>query len=408
MGFVEDMKRRKLVAQTNFEQELADHCNSGSRVAYAGFDPTADSLHIGHLIPVMTLARWQKAGHKAVALMGGGTALIGDPTGKTDMRKMLNEEMIHKNIAKFEEQVKPLLDFSDDSKGKVVNNADWLTPINYLDFLREFGVCFSVNRMLTAECFKSRLEKGLSFLEFNYMLLQAYDFYHLFKAEDCTVQLGGDDQWSNILAGSDLIRRKYNKQAYCLTVPLLTTSEGKKMGKTEKGAVWIDPNKTSPYEYFQYWRNVPDDMVGTCLRFFTFLETSDIEEMEKKSGAEINQVKVELAFEATAIIHGEEEAKKARESATQLFSGGAKAGTEPVFSVERSLVENGVEILELLTQVGVFPTKSEGRRLIQQGGVSLNDEKINDPKYLVQLDHFDKDGSAFVKKGKKHYYRLEI
>lgn len=408
MGFVEDMQKRQLVAQTNHEHELIEHCNSGKRTAYVGFDPTADSLHIGHLIPVMTLARWQRAGHRAVALMGGGTALIGDPTGKSDMRQMLTDEIIGHNVENFKKQVAPLLDLSDDSAGKIVNNADWLKPIQYLDFLREYGVCFSVNRMLTAECFKSRLEKGLSFLEFNYMLLQAYDFLHLFKTENCTVQLGGDDQWSNILAGSDLIRRKESKSAYCLTVPLLTTTDGKKMGKTEKGAVWIDPNKTKPYDYFQYWRNVPDDMVSTCLRFFTFLETAEIEDLEKKTGSEINEVKVKLAFEATKIIHGEEESKKARDTAQKLFTGVAAGGAEPTFKISGDGVEKGLSLLDVMIDVGVFQSKSEARRMIEQGGLSLNDKKVSDVGYLLSKADFSPEGIAYLKKGKKHYYRLEI
>jgi tyrosyl-tRNA synthetase len=409
MSFVEMMRERGLVAQITHEPEFLQHCKTGTRTAYIGFDPTADSLHVGHLTQVMTLSRWQKAGHRVIAVMGGGTAMVGDPTGKTEMRQILTQEQIDYNISRFKAQVQPLLDFSDPRRGVILNNADWLLPLNYLDFLRNVGRHFSVNRMLSAECFKSRMEKGLSFLEFNYMLLQSYDFAHLFKHEDCSVQLGGDDQWSNILAGVELIHRMHQKQAYCLTTPLLATSDGRKMGKTEKGAVWIDPQKTSPYEYFQFWRNIPDDTVSQCLRVFTYLSIDEVRRLEALTGSEINQAKILLAFEATKIMHGEAAAAEAQKSAEALFAGaGTAVGNEPEVLLDRSLFLAPAPIQEVLVTAGIFASKGEARRMIEQGGIAINDKVVNDFKHLVSIEDFDPDSGCLVRKGKKHYYRLRI
>lgn len=409
MGFIEEMRDRGLVAQITHEEEFSEHLNSGVRTGYVGFDPTADSLHVGHLLPIMTLSRWQQAGHRAIALMGGGTAMVGDPTGKTDMRRMMTSEIIDHNISCFKKQVSPLLDLSTPDKGLILNNGDWLRSLNYLEFVREIGSQFSVNRMLTAECFKARLEKGLSFLEFNYMLLQAYDYLHLFQEEQCTVQLGGDDQWSNILAGADLIRRFNSQQTYCLTTPLLTTPDGRKMGKTESGAVWLDPDKTSPYDYFQFWRNVDDSMVGPCLRYFTFLDMEAIRDLESRQGAALNQSKEELAFACTSIIHGEDEANRARAAAQQLFSGGsAGGGNEPVVEVKAEDLDNGLPLLDFLAAAKICATKSEAKRLVQQGGITISGNKVSDIKYLVTGKDFDGEAECLLRKGKKHYYRLRI
>ncbi len=410
MNFIEEMRGRGLVAQLTHEEELRAHVGT-KQTAYVGFDPTASSLHVGHLIPVMLLARWQRAGHKAIALMGGGTALIGDPTGKTSMRKMLTEDMIGRNIEQFQKQVQGLIRFDSPDDGIILNNADWLCPLNYLEFLREIGSQFSVNRMLTAECFKSRMETGLSFLEFNYMLLQGYDFLHLFRTQDCTVQLGGDDQWSNMLAGMDLVRRVIQKQAYCMTNPLLTTSEGKKMGKTEGGAVWIDPNLTPPYDYYQYWRNVTDDMVGPCLRYFTFLPMDEVLGLEKLEGADINQAKTRLAYEATSIVHGEEEATKAKKSADKLFSsqqGAGGSGSEPETTISAAEYGSEMGVIGLLMEVGAAPSKGEARRLVKQGGISINGKKVNDINAKIARSELNDQDGALIKKGKKHYYRLRI
>jgi tyrosyl-tRNA synthetase len=408
-NFVEAMRERGLIAQITHEDDFAKHCASGVRTAYIGFDPTAESLHVGHLSQVMTLSRWQKAGHRVIAVLGGGTAMVGDPTGKSEMRQMLTDQQIEFNMKRFAEQVQPLLDFSSPDRGIMVNNADWLRPLNYLNFLRDVGRHFSVNRMLTAECFRARMETGLSFLEFNYMLLQSYDFAHLYKAEKCTVQMGGDDQWSNILAGVELNHRMHNAQTYCMTIPLLQTRDGKKMGKTEKGAVWIDPKLTSPYEYYQFWRNIPDENVGQCLRSFTNLEMAEVRELESFEGSKINDAKIRLAYECTKILHGEQEAEAAKKSASNLFAGGSAAGgTEPEFHVERATMQAGVSICDVLAQLGVFASKTEARRLIEQGGLFVNDEKISDFKQLLREEHFLGDAGCLVRKGKKHYYRLRI
>ncbi len=409
MNFIDVLKSRDLLAQITHEEELVEHLNTGKRTAYIGFDPTADSLHIGHLLQIMTLNRWQKAGHRAIALMGGGTALVGDPSGKTDMRKMLDEKTIEHNIDCFKKQLSPFLDFSDSSKGLILNNADWISPLNYIDLLRDVGRHFSVNRMLTADCFKSRLEKGLSFLEFNYMVLQSYDFLHLNRTEDCTVQLGGNDQWSNILSGMDLVRRLAENRAFCATTKLLETSDGKKMGKTEGGAVWLDPSKTSPFEYFQFWRNVEDQKVGECLKFFTHISLSDIAELEKLEGAAINEAKIILAYEATKFVHGEEEANNAKKSAENLFnSSNAPQGSEPEFDLSKELLSKEPLVIDVLVDLGIFSSKGEVRRLIKQNGLSISNKKVTNPMMTFNEELFESESYLLVKKGKKHFFRINI
>jgi tyrosyl-tRNA synthetase len=408
-AFIEAMRKRELIAQVTHEEEFDAHCGSGTRTAYIGFDPTADSLHVGHLTQLMMLKRWQDAGHRVIATMGGGTALIGDPTGKTEMRSILSQEQIDHNIERFKAQVRPLVDFSDPLRGVILNNAEWLSKLNYLDFLTDIGRHFSVNRMLSAECFKARMEKGLSFLEFNYMLLQAYDFLHLCRNEDCTVQMGGDDQWSNILAGVELNHRVLHKQTYCMTIPLLTTSDGKKMGKTENGAIWIDPSKTSSHDYYQFWRNIPDDNVSQCLRVFTELPLESILKLDQLQGAELNEAKSTLAFECTKLIHGADAAQKARQTAVSLFSGGNIGETnEPIHEISQQDLGEGLEIIEVLFLSKIFSSKSEARRLIQQGGLQIEGKKINDPKYLITKELIAGGDGVLVRKGKKHYYRLRI
>ncbi|MEZ4742057.1 MAG: tyrosine--tRNA ligase [Bdellovibrionota bacterium] len=410
MDFINEMGRRGLIAQVNHEDELGLHLEEKPRVAYLGFDPTADSLHVGHFLGAMILRRWQKAGHKAVALVGGGTAIVGDPSGKSDLRKMLDDEAIEHNIACFRKQLHRFIDLNDSDKGELVNNADWLLPLNYLEFMREYGKNFSVNRMLTAECFKQRLEKGLTFLEFNYMILQSYDFLELNRRLGVTVQLGGDDQWSNMLSGVDLVRRVTTEKSFCLTFPLLTTSDGRKMGKTESGAVWLDPNKTAPFDFFQYWRNVEDNSVKKLLMYLTELDMDEIEDLSSREGKELNESKVRLAFEITKLVHGEEEADKAKITAAQLFSGGSRGGTgnEPEVFISKSNFNDSMNILDLLMESKILSSKAEGRRLIQQGGLTLNGKKIDDVKYMVSREEvFLKDG-CLIRKGKKHYYRLRI
>lgn len=412
MGFIEVMKQRGMMAQVTHEEELKGHLDSGIRTAYAGFDPTASSLHVGHLLPVLALRRWQQAGHRAVALMGGGTALIGDPSGKTEMRQMLGEDEIGERIENFKHQLSRFLDFSSESKGLVVNNADWLKQLSYLPFLRDVGPHFTVNRMLAAECFKQRMEKGLSFLEFNYMILQSYDFYHLNKTYDCSVQLGGDDQWSNMLGGMDLIRRKEGRQAFCFTVPLLTNSQGKKMGKTEQGAVWIDPSLTSPYDFFQYFRNVEDDMVGTCLYYFSDLPVEEVERLSSLEGQNINEAKIELAFHATCLVHGDEEAKKAKDAAGKLFQqGGSAPADAPVVEIDReqlSFDQDELGLVDVLLASKLFSSKSEIRRLIQQNGLSIESRKVADIEEKIQLNLLDRPEGVFIKKGKKHFYSIKL
>ncbi|MCR5123505.1 MAG: tyrosine--tRNA ligase [Ruminococcus sp.] len=404
MTVFEELKRRGLLAQLTDEKEIEELVNNGKATFYIGFDPTADSLHVGHFMALCLMKRLQMAGNKPIALLGGGTAMIGDPSGKTDMRKMLTKETIEHNVECFKKQMSRFIDFSD-GKAMVVNNGDWLLDLNYVDVLREVGAHFSVNRMLTAECYKQRLERGLSFLEFNYMIMQSYDFYKLYENYGCNMQFGGDDQWSNMLGGTELIRRKLGKDAYAMTITLLLNSEGKKMGKTEKGAVWLDPEKTSPYDFFQYWRNVGDADVIKCLKMLTFVPIEEIEEMEKTmEGAEFNKAKELLAFELTKLVHGEEEAHKALEAAKALFSANTSSENMPTTELEASeLTDGGMNILDLLVRCGLTPSKSEGRRLVTQNGIAVNDEKFTDPKGSVDLS-----GEVVIKKGKKIFHKVVV
>ncbi len=404
MGVYEELVARGLIAQVTDEDEIKELVNSGKAVFYIGFDPTADSLHVGHFMALCLMKRLQMAGNKPIALIGGGTAMIGDPSGRTDMRQMMTKETIQHNVDCFKKQMSRFIDFSDD-KAIIVNNADWLLDLNYVELLREVGSHFSVNRMLAAECYKQRMERGLSFLEFNYMIMQSYDFYVLFQKYGCNMQFGGDDQWSNMLGGTELIRRKLGKDAYAMTINLLLNSEGKKMGKTAKGAVWLDPNKTSPYEFYQYWRNVDDGDVIKCLKMLTFLSLEQIDELAKLEGSEINKAKEVLAYELTELVHGKEEADKAQEAARALF--GNKADTDNMPSTELSsedFTDGGIGILDLLKKCGLTPSNAEGRRLVQQGGVSVDDEKITDPRAQIGLSSFEK-GHVIIKKGKKVYHK---
>ena len=371
---------------------------------YIGFDPTADSLHVGHFITMMFMAHMQRAGHRPIALIGGGTAMVGDPSGKTDMRKMLTKEEIENNVASIKKQMEKFIDFSDD-KAILANNADWLLKLNYVDFLREVGVHFSVNRMLTAECFKQRLEKGLSFLEFNYMLMQGYDFYVLNQKYNCKMELGGDDQWSNMIAGVELVRRKAQGQAMAMTCTLLTNSQGQKMGKTVGGALWLDPKKTSPYDFYQYWRNVDDADVEKCLRLLTFVPMDEIKKLAALEGAAINEAKKVLAFEVTKLIHGEEEAKKAQSAAESLFGAGGNMDNVPTVKIENEQV--GSLLLDILVAGKIIPSKAEGKRLVQQGGLSLNGEKVTDIKRTLNKEDFE-DGVALIKRGKKNFNKIII
>lgn len=407
MDFIGVMKERQMMAQVTHEDELIDHLSEAPRTAYAGFDPTADSLHVGHLLPVLGLRRWQQAGHRAIALCGGGTGLIGDPTGRTELRKVLDEDRINQNIEAFKKQLGRFLDFSSPEKGLLLNNAEWLKPLSYLPFLREVGPHFSVNRMLGAECFKQRLEKGLSFLEFNYMIFQSYDFYQLYLDHNCTVQIGGDDQWSNMLGGMELIRRKERGQAFCFTMPLLATSSGKKMGKTEGGAIWLDADKTSPFDLFQYFRNLEDDIIETCLYYFSDLAVSDIKDL-LSPGKNINEAKIVLAFEACKLIHGDEEASKSRDLAAKLFDKSSQGEDAPVVELDGDQFSEGASLLDILAAAKIIPTKSEGRRLMQQGGLQVDGEKANDPKALADLARFSGENGVLVKKGKKGFYRLRL
>lgn len=401
------LMERGFIEQTTHEEEIKDLLDKEKISFYIGFDPTAESLTAGHFLTIMAMAHMQRAGHRPIALIGGGTVRVGDPSGKSDMRKMMTPEQIDNNADCFKKQLSKLIDFSDD-KAIMVNNADWLLNLNYIDFLREIGVHFSVNRMLTAECYKSRYEKGLTFLEFNYMLMQSYDFLELHKKYDCVLQLGGNDQWSNILGGVELIRRKENKPAFGMTFKLLTTSEGKKMGKTEKGAVWLDPNRTSPYDFYQYWRNIEDVKVEECLGLLTFLPMEEVRRLGALEGAEINKAKEVLAFEITKIVHGEEEAKKAQIAAKALFTGGAKAGSIPSTKMDKNIFEEGIDIISLMQETGLIKSRSEARRLIQQGGVSINEEKENDIRRKLTLEDFTEDNTLLIKKGKKVYHQVII
>ncbi|APH19804.1 tyrosine--tRNA ligase [Clostridium botulinum] len=399
------LKERGYIKQLTHEEEIRELLGKEKISFYIGFDPTADSLHVGHFLQMMVMAHMQKAGHRPIALVGGGTGMIGDPTGKTDMRKMMTKEQIEHNCNCFKKQLAKIIDFSED-KAIMVNNADWLLNLNYIEFLREIGVHFSVNKMLTAECFKSRLEKGLSFLEFNYMLMQGYDFLELNRKYNCVMELGGDDQWSNILAGVDLIRRKESKSAYGMTFTLLTNSEGKKMGKTESGALWLDPEKTSPYEFYQYWRNVADADVEKCLRLITFLPMDEVRRLSSLEGSEINEAKKVLAFEVTKLIHGEEEAQKAKIAAEALFGGNAKdLGNMPTAYIDKNDLNN--LLVDLLVKCEIFPSKSEARRLIKQGGLYLNDEKVTDMNLVVTEEHVTEDG-IMIRRGKKNFNRIVV
>ncbi len=394
------LKERGLIAQTTHEAEIRELLGKEKVKFYIGFDPTADSLHVGHFLQMVVMRHMQNAGHTPIALVGGGTGHIGDPSGRTDMRQMMTKEVIDHNCECFKEQLSRIIDFSD-GKALMVNNADWLLDLNYIEFIRDIGSCFSVNQMLSAECFKQRLEKGLSFLEFNYMLLQSYDFLMLSRKYDCKIELGGDDQWSNILGGLDLCRKKDQKQVYGMTFTLLTNSEGKKMGKTASGAVWLSPEKTSPYDFYQYWRNVDDADVIKCLKLLTFVPMDEIREFEKLEGSALNPVKERLAYEVTALVHGEETAKKTQEAARAVFAGGASMNM-PTVEIEKSDLGN---IMDVLAKAEIVPSKSECRRLIQQGGLTVADEKITDITFELKEDSFT-DGSLIVKKGKKNFYKL--
>lgn len=400
------LEERGFIEQLTHEEETRELLGKEKITFYIGFDPTADSLHVGHFLTIMAMAHMQRAGHRPIALMGGGTGMIGDPTGKTDMRKMLTVEDIDHNVECFKKQLSKLIDFSD-GKALIVNNADWIRSLNYIDFLRTIGVHFSVNQMLTAECYKTRLEKGLSFLEFNYMPMQANDFLELNRRYGCVMQLGGSDQWANILGGVDLIRRMERKPAFGMTFKLLTTSEGKKMGKTEGGAVWLDPEKTTPYEFYQYWRNVGDKDVEKCLALLTFLPMDEVRRLGALKGSEINKAKEILAFEVTKIIHGEEEAKKAQDAARALFAGGAEGGSIPTTEIPASKFGDGMDIITLLSECGLIASKSEGRRLVQQNGLKLNDEKVTAFDYIVTSNDI-KDGKIKIQKGKKVFHHVKL
>jgi tyrosyl-tRNA synthetase len=404
MSVFDTLKERGFIAQVTHENEIRELFDKEKVSFYIGFDPTADSLHVGHFLGMMVMAHMQQAGHRPICLIGGGTATVGDPSGKTDMRKMMTDEVIAHNCECFKKQMQRFIDFSD-GKALMVNNGDWLKKLNYIEMLRDIGPHFSVNRMLTAECYKQRMEKGLTFLEFNYMIMQAYDFMELNHRYDCKLEMGGDDQWSNIIAGVELIRRKEAKAAFGLTFTLLTTSEGKKMGKTEKGALWLDPEKTSPYEFYQYWRNVTDADVEKCLALLTFLPMEEVKRLGSLQDQAINDAKKVLAFEVTKLIHGEAEALSAQQAAEALFNGTGNLDNVP--TIELSKADFGLKLLDILAREGVFASKSEGRRLIQQNGLSLQDEKITDVDFIFSKELFIEE-SLLVKKGKKKYYRLVI
>ncbi|MBQ7016905.1 MAG: tyrosine--tRNA ligase [Firmicutes bacterium] len=405
MKISEELKARGLIAQMTDEQEICDLIDEGKATFYIGFDPTADSLHVGHFMALCLMKRLQMAGNKPIALLGGGTGMIGDPSGRTDMRKMLTEEDIQHNIDCFKEQMSRFIDFSD-GKAMMVNNADWLLELNYVKLLREVGAHFSVNRMLTAECYKQRMEKGLSFLEFNYMIMQSYDFYMLYQKYGCNMQFGGDDQWSNMLGGTELIRRKLGKDAYAMTINLLLTSEGKKMGKTAGGAVWLDPKKTSPFEFYQYWRNVNDSDVLKCIRMLTFLPLEEIEKMDSWEGSQLNDAKDILAYELTKLVHGEEEAEKARTASKALFGGGADLTNMPTAEVtEADFREGTMDVITLLQKAGLAGSRSEGRRNVEQGGVEVAGEKVTDIARTYTVADLSGEG-LIVKRGKKKFCRV--
>ena len=405
MQIYEELVARGLIAQVTNEEEIRKMVNEGKAVFYIGFDPTADSLHVGHFMALCLMKRLQMAGNKPIALIGGGTGMVGDPSGRTDMRKMMTPEIIQHNCDCFKKQMSRFIDFSD-GKALMVNNAEWLMNLNYIEFLREVGPHFSVNNMLRAECYKQRMEKGLSFLEFNYMLMQSYDFYELFQRYGCNMQFGGDDQWSNMLGGTELIRRKLGKDAHAMTITLLLNSEGKKMGKTQSGAVWLDPEKTSPFDFYQYWRNVGDADVLKCLRMLTFLPLEQIDEMDKWEGSQLNKAKEILAFELTKLVHGEEEATKAQEGARALFAGGANTDNMPTCELsEEDFADDNIDILTVLTKSGLAASRSEARRNVEQGGVSVDGTQIKDIKALIAKDQFAGDG-VVVKHGKKNFKKV--
>ena len=407
MTLYDELVARGLIAQVTDEEEIKDLINNGKATFYIGFDPTADSLHVGHFMALCLMKRLQMAGNKPIALIGGGTAMIGDPSGRTDMRQMMTPETIQHNCDCFKKQMSRFIDFSE-GKALMVNNADWLMDLNYIDVLREVGAHFSVNRMLTAECYKQRMEKGLSFLEFNYMIMQSYDFYTLYQKYGCNMEFGGDDQWSNMLGGTELIRRKLGKDAYAMTINLLLNSEGKKMGKTQSGAVWLDPEKTSPFDFFQYWRNVADSDVLKCIRMLTFLPLEEIDAMESWEGAQLNQAKEILAFELTKLVHGEEEASKARETSHALFAGGGDSAHMPTVELSSADFADGdMDILSLLVKTELAPSRSDARRAVEQGGVSVADEKVTDIRTAYNADSFGADGLV-VKRGKKKFVKVIV
>lgn len=406
MKVYDELVARGLIAQVTDEEEIKELVNEGKAVFYIGFDPTADSLHVGHFMALCLMKRLQMAGNKPIALIGGGTAMIGDPSGRTDMRQMMTTETIQHNVECFKKQMSHFIDFSD-GKAMIVNNADWLTDLNYMEVLRDIGPHFSVNRMLAAECYKQRMEKGLTFLEFNYMIMQSYDFYALFQKYGCNMQFGGDDQWSNMLGGTELIRRKLGKDAYAMTINLLLNSEGKKMGKTQSGAVWLDPEKTSPFDFYQYWRNVADDDVLKCMRMLTFLPLEQIDEMDKWEGSQLNEAKEILAFELTKLVHGEEEAVKAQEGARALFASGSAAQMPEVVLGDDDFEDGSIGILNLLVKAGLAPSNGEARRNVQQGGVSIDGEKIEDVRMQVAKDRIGEEGIV-LKRGKKKFMRIVV
>ncbi len=406
MKIYDELVARGLIAQVTDEDEIKELINNGKAVFYIGFDPTADSLHVGHFMALCLMKRLQMAGNRPIALLGGGTGMIGDPSGRSDLRKMLTKEDIDHNIACFKKQMSRFIEFGE-GKAMMVNNADWLLDLNYVEVLREVGTCFSVNNMLRAECYKQRMEKGLSFLEFNYMIMQSYDFYHLFKEYSCNMQFGGDDQWSNMLGGTELIRKKLGKDAYAMTITLLMNSEGKKMGKTASGAVWLDPEKTSPYEFYQYWRNVGDQDVLKCIRMLTFLPLEEIDAMNDWEGSQLNEAKDILAYELTKLVHGEEEAEKAREASKALFGGGTDSANMPTTTLtDEDFADGKIDILEILVKTGITKSRGEGRRLVQQGGVSVDDNKVTDIALSFTQDDL-KANAIIVKKGKKVFHKVQ-
>ena len=407
MGIYEELQARGLIAQVTDEEQIRDLVNNGKATFYIGFDCTADSLHVGHFMALCLMKRLQMAGNKPIALIGGGTTMIGDPSGRNDMRKMLTKADIDHNAECFKRQMERFIDFGE-GKAMMLNNADWLMKLNYIELLREVGACFSVNNMLRAKCYEQRMEKGLSFLEFNYMIMQSYDFYHMFQEYGCNMQFGGDDQWSNMLGGTELIRRKLGKDAQAMTITLLLNSEGKKMGKTASGAVWLDPNKTTPYDFYQYWRNVGDSDVLKCIRMLTFLPLEQIDEMDKWEGSQLNRAKEILAYELTALVHGEEEAKKAEESAKALFGAGGNNANMPTSTLTDADFENGsINVLSMLVATGLCPSRGEARRLVQQGGVTIDDVKVASIDESLARERFEGEG-VIVRKGKKVYHRVKV